>query len=195
MVRMLGFSDEDKQRIGVAQQVAGKGVVRGVLGLPGRLVGGILGGASSETSSNMTSDNQVTLFCFLFFCIDFILLHYTFFSDHCIWQIYQSFADLWVDFLLKETEEREKRESAANPGGDQNRATPTSAKGPHQAQNGSNRAPNFDSLSIPYTHQNRDRPPSRGGIIETETTDSEFSTVPLSSENSSQFSRLQSRYS
>lgn len=60
MVRMLGFSDEDKQRIGVAQQVAGKGVVRGVLGLPGRLVGGILGGASSETSSNMTSENQVT---------------------------------------------------------------------------------------------------------------------------------------
>lgn len=28
----------------------------------------------------------------------------------------QSFADLWVDFLLKETEEREKRESAGNPG-------------------------------------------------------------------------------
>ncbi|MCI24446.1 golgin candidate 3, partial [Trifolium medium] len=41
---MLGFSDEDKQRIGVAQQGASKGVVRGVLGLPGRLVGGILGG-------------------------------------------------------------------------------------------------------------------------------------------------------
>ena len=44
MVRMLGFSNEDKQRIGVAQQGPGKGVVRGVLGLPGRLVGGILGG-------------------------------------------------------------------------------------------------------------------------------------------------------
>ncbi|XWS35844.1 hypothetical protein CRYUN_Cryun20dG0031000 [Craigia yunnanensis] len=79
MVRMLGFSDEDKQRIGVAQQGAGKGVVRGVLGLPGRLVGGILGGSSADIHANMASDNQ-------------------------------SIADLWVDFLLKETEEREKKE-------------------------------------------------------------------------------------
>uniref|UniRef100_A0A6V7QYN4 Golgin candidate 4 n=1 Tax=Ananas comosus var. bracteatus TaxID=296719 RepID=A0A6V7QYN4_ANACO len=81
MVRMLGFSEEDKQRIGFAQHAAGKGVVRGVLGLPGRLVGGILGGHSQETSTKMPSENQ-------------------------------SFADLWVDFLLKETEERERRESA-----------------------------------------------------------------------------------
>jgi len=29
---------------------------------------------------------------------------------------FQSFADLWVDFLLKETEEREKRESAGSTG-------------------------------------------------------------------------------
>ncbi|TKY64002.1 Golgin candidate 3 [Spatholobus suberectus] len=58
MVRMLGFSDEDKQRIGVAQQGAGKGVVRGVLGLPGRLVGGILGGSSTEAAANAGSDNQ-----------------------------------------------------------------------------------------------------------------------------------------
>ena len=59
MVRMLGFSDEDKQRIGVAQQGAGKGVVRGVIGLPGRLVGGILGGSSSAPAANAGSDNQV----------------------------------------------------------------------------------------------------------------------------------------
>lgn len=59
MVRMLGFSNEDKQRIGLAQQGPGKGVVRGVLGLPGRLVGGILGGSSSESAANMGSDNQV----------------------------------------------------------------------------------------------------------------------------------------
>ncbi|XP_042465532.1 golgin candidate 4-like isoform X1 [Zingiber officinale] len=81
MARMLGFSDEDKQRIGIAQHAAGKGVVRGVLGLPGRLVGGIMRGSSPETSSQVASDNQ-------------------------------SFTDLWVDFLLKETEEREKRESS-----------------------------------------------------------------------------------
>ncbi|XP_027335643.1 golgin candidate 3-like isoform X2 [Abrus precatorius] len=86
MVRMLGFSDEDKQRIGVAQQGSGKGVVRGVLGLPGRLVGGILGGKSTEAAANAGSDNQ-------------------------------SFADLWVDFLLKETEERERRESSGNTAG------------------------------------------------------------------------------
>ncbi|XP_022959209.1 golgin candidate 3-like isoform X2 [Cucurbita moschata] len=80
MVRMLGFSEDDKMRIGAAKQGPSKGVVRGVLGFPGRLVGGILGGSSAETPANMASDNQ-------------------------------SFADLWVDFLLKENEEREKREA------------------------------------------------------------------------------------
>lgn len=59
MARMLGFSDEDKKRIGVAQQGSGKGVVRGVLGLPGRLVGGILGGGSAESPANAASDNHV----------------------------------------------------------------------------------------------------------------------------------------
>ncbi|CAH8269396.1 unnamed protein product [Arabidopsis lyrata] len=78
MVRMLGFSEEDKERIGAAQ--GGKGVVRGVLGFPGRFVGGILGGKSAESHANAASDNQ-------------------------------SFADLWVDFLLKDAEERERREA------------------------------------------------------------------------------------
>jgi hypothetical protein len=63
MVRMLGFSEEDKQRIGVAQTTAGKGVVRGVLGLPGKLVGGILGGPQPSTQAS--SNNQVSSF---FFC-------------------------------------------------------------------------------------------------------------------------------
>ena len=45
------ISDEDKQRIGVAQ-LGGKGVVRGVLGLPGRLVGGILGGSVADGQTN-----------------------------------------------------------------------------------------------------------------------------------------------
>lgn len=58
---MLGFSDEDKQRIGIAQQGAGKGVVRGVLGLPGRLVGGIMGGGSTEAPTTMASEDQVVL--------------------------------------------------------------------------------------------------------------------------------------
>lgn len=59
MVRMLGFSEEDKERIGVAQQGGGKGVVRGVLGFPGRFVGGILGGKPVDSHANTASDNQV----------------------------------------------------------------------------------------------------------------------------------------
>ncbi|XP_031111699.1 golgin candidate 4-like isoform X3 [Ipomoea triloba] len=57
LARMLGFSDEEKQRIGIAQQGSGKGVIRGVLGLPGRLVGGIFGGGS--ITSNMNPNNQI----------------------------------------------------------------------------------------------------------------------------------------
>ncbi|XP_038999713.1 golgin candidate 3-like [Hibiscus syriacus] len=65
MVRMLGFSDEDKQRIGVAQHDAGKGVVRGVLSLPGRLVGGIFGASSADVHANIGPDNQISglIFC------------------------------------------------------------------------------------------------------------------------------------
>lgn len=61
MVRMLGFSEDDKQRIGAAQQGTGKGVVRGVLGLPGRFVGGFMGGGSPGTPTNTASENQVKL--------------------------------------------------------------------------------------------------------------------------------------
>ncbi|KQJ98079.1 hypothetical protein BRADI_3g34800v3 [Brachypodium distachyon] len=98
MVRMLGFSEEDKQRIGAAQSNAGRGVVRGVLGLPGRLVGGIVGGNSAGKSAEASQDNQ-------------------------------SFADLWVDFLLKETEEREKQkasEAAARFSQEENQTPSTS---------------------------------------------------------------------
>jgi hypothetical protein len=80
MVRMLGFTEEDKQRVGLAQQTASKGgVVRGVFSLPGRFVGGLLGSGGDASPRAAPSDNQ-------------------------------SFADLWIDFLLKESEEREKRE-------------------------------------------------------------------------------------
>ncbi|CAA7408692.1 unnamed protein product [Spirodela intermedia] len=117
MVRMLGFSEEEKQRIVAAQQAAGKGVVRGVLGFPGRLVGGILGGGSRESSSAL-SENQ-------------------------------SFADLWVDFLLKETEEREKRELAESTGAlaggsPGNSATPLR---PHQSAT----IPDAEFATVPLT--------------------------------------------
>ncbi|KAF3789765.1 Golgin candidate 3 [Nymphaea thermarum] len=58
MVRMLGFSDEDKKRIGFLL-AGGKGVARGVWGLPGRLVGGILGG-NSAAPVHVPSDNQIS---------------------------------------------------------------------------------------------------------------------------------------
>lgn len=152
MVRVLGFSDEDKQRIGVAQQGTGKGVVRGVLGLPGRLVGGIIGGGGSSgipgTPTNMASDGQ-------------------------------SFADLWVDFLLKESEERQKRESmeakaganassssalvAASPVPD----TKTSASGRPPIFSSTN--PSLDTSRSPYAYQSTRQYDSS----------SEFSTVPL----------------
>ncbi|XP_010544775.1 PREDICTED: golgin candidate 4 [Tarenaya hassleriana] len=141
MVRMLGFSEEDKQRIGMAQQGTGKGVVRGVLGLPGRLVGGILGGGgSADAHSNTASDNQ-------------------------------SFADLWVDFLLKEVEERERRdaEDAANK---VKQGSPPHQTSLPDAGGGFART----NYLPPYEHHS----------------DSEYSTVPLTSSDSNpRLSRLQ----
>ncbi|XP_019456353.1 PREDICTED: golgin candidate 3-like isoform X2 [Lupinus angustifolius] len=151
MVRMLGFSDEDKQRIGGAQQGAGKGVVRGVLGLPGRLVGGMLGGGgSTEAAANTGSDNQ-------------------------------SFADLWVDFLLKETEEREKRESTTNTGKsteDSRDKSPNtiSASPPSSNQRFSIGA--ASAFPITSTNQNTS-PPPHSHFQHSEHFGSEFSTVPL----------------
>ncbi|MFQ6637040.1 hypothetical protein Gotur_012691 [Gossypium turneri] len=160
MVRMLGFSDEDKQRIGIAQQGTGKGVVRGVLGLPGRLVGGILGGGSADVPASIAPDNQ-------------------------------SIADLWVDFLLKETEEREKRaEDASKSNEDLNGRNP-SATGPttsatDQTTGGSGFS--RSSFSPSPTH-------SVGNLRQYEHSDSEFSTVPLTtSEGSGRLSRLLPKY-
>ncbi|MED6218921.1 hypothetical protein PIB30_031035 [Stylosanthes scabra] len=134
MVRVLGFSEEDKQRIGSAQQGPGKGVIRGVLGLPGRLAGGILGGVSAESTANLGSDNQ-------------------------------SFADLWVDFLLKETEEREKRESAGTTG--------KSMEDSHITTSNTNAAASPFSSPLPH-----------GYFLQSEQNGSEFSTVPLTSSDS-----------
>ncbi|XP_027349894.1 golgin candidate 3-like isoform X1 [Abrus precatorius] len=157
MVRMLGFSDEDKQRIGVAQQGPGKGVVRGVLGLPGRLVGGILGGsASTESAGNVGSDNQ-------------------------------SFADMWVDFLLKETEEREKRELAGSTGKSMDDShDKSSSASPPSNQRFSTGTASFNPPTSPLP---------RGYFQHSEQFDSEFSTVPLtSSDSKTMSSKLLPRY-
>ncbi|KAF3341962.1 Golgin candidate 4 [Carex littledalei] len=128
MVRMLGFSEEDKQRIGGAQTTAGKGVVRGVLGLPGKLVGGILGG--SHPSTQASPNNQ------------------------------DSFADLWVDFLLKDAEEREKREASSNNQDKMVTSDPSN----------STTTGNSNAFSYTPTNYSSDQVNS-----------SEFSTVPLNS--------------
>ncbi|KAK7274283.1 hypothetical protein RIF29_15366 [Crotalaria pallida] len=166
MVRMLGFSDEDKQRIGGAQQGVGKGVVRGVFGLPGRLVGGILGGSSTGPAANAGSDNQ-------------------------------SFADLWVDFLLKETEEREKREGTGNTGKsteDSHDKSPNnvSASPPFSNQRFGMGSPS--AFPLASTNQNTS-PPPRGHFQHSEHFGSEFSTVPLtSSDGKTTASNLFPRY-
>ncbi|KAF5733089.1 GRIP-related ARF-binding domain-containing protein 1 isoform 1 [Tripterygium wilfordii] len=170
MVRMLGFSDEDKQRIGVAQQGAGKGVVRGVLGLPGRLVGGILGGSSAD-HANKVSENQ-------------------------------SFADMWVDYLLKETEERERRELLEDPGrptGDLPGRNPTTAGASpttmhdHRAST-TGMFSDFSKSNLSPS-QNHSHPPMQGNLLLSEHSDSEFSTVPLTSADStSRISRLLPKY-
>ncbi|XVF73109.1 hypothetical protein PTKIN_Ptkin12aG0175100 [Pterospermum kingtungense] len=164
MVRMLGFSDEDKQRIGIAQQGSGKGVVRGVLGLPGRLVGGILGGSSTDVHANMASDNQ-------------------------------SIADLWVDFLLKETEEREKREMAEDANGSKERNPNAAVPGPSVSDQRTTSTASGLSRSSFSQSQNTSPVPSRGDFRQFEHSDSEFSTVPLtSSESSGRLSRLLPKY-
>lgn len=201
MVRMLGFSDEDKQRIGVAQQGSGKGVVRGVLGFPGRLVGGIMGGGSADAQTNVAVDNH-------------------------------SIADLWVDFLLKETEERERRESGvetSKPPEDLSGKSPNSAgtdptRSEHRADgfsSGVNPTPTasefrsspFSSGATPSPTSSRFRdggfsgsnfssatrtsslPPSQGSGRLFEQPESEFSNVPLTSMDSPfHNSRLPPRY-
>ncbi|KAL6507219.1 hypothetical protein OROHE_022118 [Orobanche hederae] len=146
MVRMLGFSEEDKQRIGVAQQGAGKGIVRGVLGFPGRLVGGILGGGITGGQADMASDDQ-------------------------------SFADLWVDFLLKETE-REKRVLAGSSNPDQG-TTEASPSLDHRG--GATSTMSNSPRPSPFLNQNQMPSHSRSNLMQHENSDSEFSTVPLTS--------------
>ncbi|MBA0805170.1 hypothetical protein Gohar_004710 [Gossypium harknessii] len=160
MVRMLGFSDEDKQRIGIAQQGTGKGVVRGVLGLPGRLVGGILGGGSADVPASIAPDNQ-------------------------------SIADLWVDFLLKETEEREKRaEDASKSNEDLNGRNPSATGPTTSATDQTTGGSGFSRSSFSPSPT-----PSVGNLRQYEHSDSEFSTVPLTtSEGSGRLSRLLPKY-
>lgn len=99
-----------------------------------------------------------------------------------------------MDFLLKETE-REKREAAEAANAsipDQNSPVPTPLPD-HQVSTAA--APSAPRPSSPYFNQNRSPTFSPGNFMRRQHSDSEFSTVPLtSSESGSQGSRVPPRY-
>lgn len=95
----------------------------------------------------------------------------------------QSFTDLWVDFLLKETEEREKKELSRNTGAATENSlgkssNTYSALPPLSNQRfGTGTASTFPITS---TNQSISPPPlSRSYFQRSDTFGSEFSTVPL----------------
>ncbi|CAI5960575.1 unnamed protein product [Closterium sp. NIES-64] len=98
MARILGFSEEDKQRVGLAAAghmgVGGgaAGGVRGVFGLPGRLVGGLFGGGASVGGVGGSTGALASI------------------ADDST-----TFTDLWIDFLLKESESRDRGEMPSDP--------------------------------------------------------------------------------
>ena len=60
MDHMLRFYDEDKMRISLISKEQVQVLFRAVLGFPGHLVGGSLGGGSAEVPSKLSSENQVS---------------------------------------------------------------------------------------------------------------------------------------
>lgn len=103
----------------------------------------------------------------------------------------QSFADLWVDFLLKETEERERAKNESTQ--DQHGADPSTAGSVISSRTSASpvAASGLSRWSSPL---NQDQTPLLPhGNLQIEHTDSEFSTVPLS-ESNPQLSRLLPRY-
>jgi hypothetical protein len=108
---------------------------------------------------------------------------------HLKYMFLQSFADMWVDFLLKETEEREKRESGQDTGrpnedsqGRSPNATGVSSSVPNHGT--STCGPNLSPA------QNHGPVAPRGNSLPFADIDSEFSTVPLTSlDNPSRISR------
>ncbi|KAL0379455.1 UNVERIFIED_CONTAM: Golgin candidate 3 [Sesamum angustifolium] len=162
MFACWGSLMKTRQRIGLAQQGVGKGVVRGVLGLPGRLVGGILRSGSAEAHTAVASDSE-------------------------------SFADKWVDFLLDYEQEKKESASATYSSSPDYSTTGTASPLPDHRGNTAAVA-DFRRPSL-HLNENTTLSPSRGTFLQHEHSDSEFSTVPLtSSESNSQSSRLLPRY-
>ena len=122
------------------------------------------------------------------------MIHYKFscleiirFTPHIIIQYlfllsFQSFADLWVDFLLKETEKRESAEAINASNGDQQNTSlnDTAVASPIPNQR-TNSAGSPASRLSPSPYQYNSPLLLRGNILQPEHLDSEFSTVPLTS--------------
>jgi len=106
----------------------------------------------------------------------------------------QSFADMWVDFLLKETEEREKRGSGQEDTGKS--YEDLQGRSPNAAGVGSlvpDHETSISGIAGPKfaPAQNYGPIAPRGNLPPFAQSDSEFSTVPLTSlDNSSRISRL-----
>ena len=106
----------------------------------------------------------------------------------------QSFADMWVDFLLQETEEREKRGSGQEDTGKS--YEDLQGRSPNAAGVGSpvpDHGTSISGIAGPKFSPAQNYGPiaPRGNLPPFVQSDSEFSTVPLTSfDNSSRISRL-----
>jgi hypothetical protein len=113
---------------------------------------------------------------------------------HLKYMSLQSFADMWVDFLLKETEEREKRGSGQEDTGKS--YEDLQGRSPNAAGVGSlvpDHETSISGIAGPKfaPAQNYGPIAPRGNLPPFAQSDSEFSTVPLTSlDNSSRISRL-----
>jgi hypothetical protein len=159
--------------------------------------------------------------CFFFAIRKYFIaskLHFAFQMAHiCSWYEFQSFSDLWIDFLLKESQERERRENAegqAKAGISRQDRELTSADsrgvtasetltstvrgdaslkypiGPQETVHSTDRFSNFP-VTYSFVEQNQRTHTSRGRGANP--VDTEFSTVPLTSASNNQHSRIMPR--
>lgn len=120
------------------------------------------------------------------------------FSLKYFFSFFQSFADMWVDFLLKETEEREKRDSAGTIGKSTDDSHGTSSNTSSVVPPFSNQkltTGTASALSVNSSPNPNPSPSLRGYFPQTDRLSSEFSTVPLtSSDSKTSSSKLLPRY-
>lgn len=115
---------------------------------------------------------------------------------------FQSFADLWVDFLLKENEEREKREAEESLRlREESQLSSPSASSPSPSPQlldprTKPTASTYDSSRTGFPSQQQSAHHTFGGDfrLSRHHSDSEFSTVPLTSSENTYRSRTPPKY-